>query len=114
MNPDLSLVPPMVWMELKCKRPDKRDLNKRLHELVLHRPRCLYLTMYERQRYVFKPVHQPDPPWQIVGDFIPGSYVLEAFTAEEGGDSLYMWDLGGQEDFRPGEVIIPSVCTVPR
>jgi hypothetical protein len=97
-----------VWMELKCKRVGVyRD------ELVCYRPRVPCMTVYGPERYIFKPLVQPQPRWIVPEGFIPGSHVLEAYDDRYGGESLFMWDLNGQEHYRPGQEIIPDVCTAP-
>lgn len=108
------LIPPTVWMQLMCKRPKDNDVTRRRDEVVLHRPRCPYLTTYEADRWVFTPLSEPSPAWTIVRGFYVGSYVLEAFTAQYAGDSLLMWDLGGQERYRAGEILRPAIVTAMR
>ena len=108
------LTPSVVWMELKCKRPKESDITKRRDEIVLFRPRCPYRTLYLPDMLRFQPLTQPDPPWTIPRGFHVGSFVLEAFTQPEGGDSLWMWDIGGQENYREGETISAGECSVLR
>ena len=101
-------------MELKCKRPDTALSTLRGDALVVYRPRIPYATTYESDRYLFRPLRQPDPPWRVIQGFTPGTYVLEAFTALRSGDSLFMWDIDGQDEYRPGDEIFAGNCTVPR
>ena len=110
-NRDL-LVPPMVWMELKCKRLDETLTTRGRHEIVAHIPRVPYRVDYEPERFVFTPLTQPDPPWRVVRGFIVGTYVLEAYTPAD--VSLIMWDVHGQENWHAGEEIIATTCTMPR
>lgn len=107
------LVPPTTWVELKCKRPDPKALVRGRDQLVIHRPRVPFLTHYEDDRWVFTPLALPDPPWVVVGGFLPDTYVLESFTAAEGGESLFMWDLNTGH-WRPGETIGVGPLTVMR
>lgn len=108
------LIPPTVWMELKCKRANLSDSTRRRDEVVIHMPRAPYKTVYEPALYTFVPLAQPHPQWQVATNFIPGTYVMEAFDHEIGGASLFMWDIAGQEDYRPGEEIIADICTALR
>ena len=108
------LVPDVVFMELKCKRPDERAVTFGRDEVCIHLPRCPYMTRYEPARWVFTPMTQPQPAWVIIRGFHVGSYTLEAFTALEGGVSLLMWDLAGQSEFRAGETIHPAVVVASR
>jgi hypothetical protein len=105
-------IPPIIFMELKCKRPDPTAIVSGRHQLVIHTPRVPFKVDYEADRYVFTPLAEPQPPWQVVPGFIVGSYVLEAYTPT--GESLVMWDVGGQENYRPGDIISPAVCTMLR
>lgn len=114
------IIPPVVYMELKCKRPDPKAIVRGREELVLHRPLVAYKVDYEPTRYVFTPLAQPEPPWQVVRGFIVGSYVLEAYAPvrsthqPEGLQSLLMWDLAGQEHWRSGETIGATTVTMAR
>ena len=110
----LVLVPAIVWMELKCKRPNTALSTLRGDALVVYRPRIPYATHREDDSYLFRPLRQPDPVWQVVQGFTPGTYVLEAFTSNVEGDSLFMWDIDGQDAYRPGDEIFAGNCTVPR
>ena len=104
------LIPSTVWMELKFKRIDLR----RLTHVVTLKPRVPYQTIYEPDRYVFMPFAQPIPQWRVDPNFFPGSYVLEAYDRIVDGESLFMWDIAGQDDWRAGEEIFADVCTAPR
>ena len=105
------LIPPLVYMELKCKVPDPRAVTSGRHAIVVF-TRVPFKVVYEPDRYVFLPLAVPEPPWLVIPGFIVGSYVLEAYTPA--GESLIMWDLGGQEDYRPGDLITPDMCSMPR
>ena len=106
------LVPELVWMELKCKRPDPRAVTRGRDEIVVHHPRVPYRVDREPERLVFVPLTQPDPPWRVARGFIVGTYVLEAYTSQD--VSLIMWDITGQEAWRSGEEIIATTCTMKR
>ena len=110
-NNDGLLIPPMVFMELKCKVPDPTAVTTGRHRLVLY-PWVPFRADHEGNRYVFRPLREPDPPWRVIPGFIVGSYVLEAYSLT--GESLVMWDVRGQENYRPGDVITPDVCTFKR
>lgn len=105
------LIPPMVYVELKCKVPDPAAIVSGRHRLIVY-SWIPFSVNHEPDRYVFVPLRQPDPPWRVIPGFIVGSYVLEAYTLT--GESLVMWDLNGQEDYRPGDVITPDICTFHR
>ena len=60
------------------------------------------------------PMTQPQPQWRVARNFIPGSYVMEAYTRDVGDLSVFMWDLPDQDDWQSGEEIIADVCTVAR
>jgi hypothetical protein len=112
-SPDTTLIlPPVVWMELKCKRPDPRAIVKGREQIVVHRPRVPYKHEWENGVRVFTPLTMPDPPWLAVRDFVMDSYAMECYSLIEGGESFYMWDLAGQINLRAGEQIIPGICRV--
>lgn len=118
---DGILVPSIVWMQLVCKRPKTTDITRRREEVVVHLPRVPYSTTYEPDRWVFQPLTQPSPPWQIAQGFIVGTYIVEAhatdLTPNSGpmvGESLLMWDLANQEQFRPGDIIHASPLQAAR
>jgi hypothetical protein len=98
----------MVYMELKCKVPDPAAVTIGRHKLVVY-PWIPFKVHDESDRYLFVPIKDPDPPWRVVPGFVVGSYVLEAYSLT--GQSLVMWDLRGQENYRPGDVICPDVCS---
>ena len=112
------LVPPMVWMMLMCKQPDPKAITTGRDRLVVYMPVVPYSTRYESDKYVFTPLTQPIPQWQILRDFIPGSYVLQAFDKDptfiQEAQSLFMWDIGGQDEFRAGDPISAGECSVMR
>ena len=112
-NDPNMLVPPTLWIELKCKRPDPTAIVSGREQLVVHRPRVPYQTIYEADRWLFMPLTDADPPWVVIGGFTPGTYVLEGYTAPEGGESIFMWDLN-TERWVPGETIMQGRLEAPR
>ena len=107
----LILLPSVVWMELKCKRPDPSAIVSGRHQLVVHRPRVAYKTFREKSRYVLTPMGQPEPPWTVIRGFIEDTYVLEAYDLPLNGNSLLMWNLEGQRRWNAGDVVTPGTCT---
>ena len=117
MTEPAILVPPTVWMGLRCETPDERDITKMTRTTVLFMPPCPYKTHYETDRYIFTPIIQPDPAWVIPRNFIVGSFVLTAYNdwpLTPGASTIFEWDIAGQEDYRAGEVVAAGTCSVMR
>lgn len=107
MNPIIGktiLSPPVIWMELKCKRTDD--------EIVLFRPRVPYRTTREATCLILTPIPVPKPGWVVPREFVPYSFALEAHSNLSSDECLFVWSVAHQEIYRPGDEIIPTVCTI--